>query len=178
MKKIIILGALTLVSGLYQSASAQQITKFGDRVNTLDGIIKAYYDVVTVKIGQRPSYQRDSCLHVPNALVGGTNLNSDGRPGLHPMTLRRYHELADAELAKGGFYERELARKVEKFGAIYHVWSTYETRHQAGGPVIERGINTIELFFDGRRFWILSWFYDTERKGNPLPPAYLPFGQK
>jgi hypothetical protein len=153
---------------------AQTRNKFGDDVSTLNGIIKAYYDVVTVKKGQKPSYQRDSSLHITGALVGGTNLNKNGRIMMHTMSLRQYHDMEDAELAKDGFVEKELARKVEKFGSIYHVWSTYETRNTPTGPIIERGINTIELYDDGKRFWILSWFYDSERKDNPLPKKYLP----
>ena len=62
---------------------------------------------------------------------------------------------------------------VEKFGAICHVWSTYESRNTKTGPVIERGINSIELFYDGARFWILGWFFDNERKENPIPAEYL-----
>ncbi len=173
MKKInILLLAMIISSSL--NTQAQKITRFGDNVGTLDGIIKAYYAVVTVKKGTRPSSERDSSLHIPGALVGGTNLGKDGKIIMHTMPLRQYHHLEDDEMAKTGFVEREIARKVEKFGSIYHVWSTYETRYVAGGRVIERGINTIELYFDGKRFWISSWFYDTERKDNPLPKEYLP----
>jgi hypothetical protein len=39
----------------------QQKTSFGDEVGTLDGIIKAYYDVVTVKKGEKISYVRIAC---------------------------------------------------------------------------------------------------------------------
>lgn len=171
--KIAPLGLLVTLTCFAVPVSAQK-NRFGDNVTTLDGIIKAYYAVVNVKKGQRPNYQRDSSLHITAALVGGTNLGREGRPVMHTMTLKQYHELEDAEMAKTGFYEKELSRKVEKFGCIYHVWSTYETRNKPNGPVVERGINTIELFFDGKRFWILSWFYDTERKDNKLPAEYLP----
>lgn len=173
MKRTIML-LLAAITGFAMQAQAQVTTKFGDNVGTLDGIIKAYYDVVTVKKGQMPSYERDSSLHVPAAMVGATGRNKEGHIIMHTMTLKRYHELSDAGLAKDGFDEHEISRKVEKFGAMYHVWSTYETRNVAGGPIIGRGINSIELYYDGKRFWILGWFYDDERKDNPLPKEYLP----
>lgn len=170
MKKAIILLLLSYTtSALY----AQITTKYGDNVSTLDGIIKAYYDVVTVEKGEKPSYERDSLLHWPGALVGSAGVGKNGKPVFHSMSLKRFHELSDPGLERDGFYEKEISRKVEQFGSIYHVWSTYESRNKQGGPVIERGINSIELYNDGFRFWILGWFFDSERKSNPIPKGYL-----
>lgn len=152
MKKNILPLLIAIISiAVTFPAHSQVITKYGDNVSTLDGIIKAYYGVVSVKKGEKVSYERDSLLHIS----------------------MEYHKLADPSLSKNGFDEREIARRVEKFGSIYHVWSTYESRNTADGPVTERGINSIELFNDGTRFWILAWFYDGERKDNPIPAEYL-----
>jgi len=171
MKRVLLL----LTMGLFVATAikAQQKTAFGDEVGTLDGIIKAYYDVVTVKKGEKVSYTRDSLLHVPDALVGMAQKNKDGKTGLKLITLKQFHQNSDAYLEKDGFYEKEISRKVENFGAIYHVWSTYETRNVVGGPIIERGINSIQLYFDGARFWILSWVFDNESKEQPIPKKYL-----
>ena len=173
MKKIalILTAALILLSSFY--STAQVVNKYGDNVSTLNGIIKAYYDVVTVKKGGKVSYQRDSLLHWPNVNVGWGGLTKSGKTTFRYVSLKEYHHLSDASLEKNGFDEHEISRKVEKFGSIYHVWSTYESRNDANGPVIERGINSIELFFDGARFWILGWFFDGERKNNPIPKEYL-----
>ncbi len=171
MKKAAFIIALLFFSNI--TLHAQTTTKFGDNVSTLDGIIKAYYDVVTVEKGSKASYERDSLLHWPNVNVGSAGLNKNGKPVFHYLSLKEYHRLSDPYLEKDGFYEKEISRKVENFGSIYHVWSTYESRNSATGPIIERGINSIELFYDGARFWILGWFYDGERKDNPIPEKYL-----
>ena len=152
---------------------AQQKTAYGDEVGTLDGIIKAYYDVVTVKKGEKISYERDSLLHVPNAAVGMAQKGKDGKVNLKLISLKQFHKASDASLEKDGFYEKEISRRVENFGAIYQVWSTYETKNVEDGPVIERGINSIQLYFDGSRFWILSWVFDHESKEQPIPKKYL-----
>lgn len=173
MKKITLLFTLIPCIFITQSSFAQVTTKFGDNVSTLDGIMKAYYDVVTVKKGEKANYERDSLLHWPNVNVGSVNMNKAGKPVFHYISLKEFHRLSDPFIEKEGFYEREISRKVDHFGAIYHVFSTYESRAAADSPVTERGINSIELYFDGTRFWILGWFYDSERKGNPIPPEYL-----
>ena len=171
MKKVFTISGILLLMQVF--AFAQVKTSFGDEVGTLDGIIKAYYDVVTVKKGEKVSYQRDSCLHVPNASVGMARKDKDGKATVRLITLRQFHEASDAYLEKDGFTEKEISRKVENFGAVYHVWSTYETRNTVDGPIIDRGINSIELYFDGTRFWILSWVFDAESKENPIPKKYL-----
>jgi hypothetical protein len=68
MRKIIFL--MFIATAAIRPASAQVLTKYGDNVSTLDGIMKAYYDVVTVKKGEKPSYQRDSSLHIPDPRCG------------------------------------------------------------------------------------------------------------
>ncbi|RYU90116.1 hypothetical protein EWM62_11275 [Mucilaginibacter terrigena] len=164
---------LLVIATFAQTASAQITTKYGDNVSTLDGIIKAFYDVVTVKKGEMPSFERDSLLHIAGAKVGSAGVDKQGKQHFNLMPLKEYHRLSDGYLAKDGFYEKEISRKVQKFGSIYHVWSTYESRLTATSPVFARGINSIELFYDGTRFWLLGWFYDEERKDNPLPAEYL-----
>jgi hypothetical protein len=47
-------------------------------------------------------------------------------------------------------------------------------RERADGPVFGRGINSIELFWDGARWWIAAAQWDDERPGNPIPKEYLP----
>jgi len=171
MKQTILLIAVIIAGCL--PVFAQTTTKFGDVVSTLDGIMKAYYDVVSVKQGEKVSYERDSCLHIKNAGVGLIGLDKNGKPFLRYITLKEYHRLSDPQLEKEGFYEKEISRKVEHFGNMYHVFSTYESRNVEGGPVTDRGINSIELYFDGTRFWITSWSFDSERKDNPIPTEYL-----
>ena len=171
MKKVITL--FLLLTGIISTLHAQITTKFGDKVSTLDGIMKAYYDVVTVEKGGKVYYERDSLLHWPGALVGSAGVGKNGKPTFHSMSLKRFHELSDPGLERDGFYDKEISRKVEQFGSIYHVWSTYESRNKPDGPIIERGINSIELYNDGTRFWILGWFFDSERKDNPIPEKYL-----
>lgn len=136
------------------------ITKYGDDVSTLDGIIKAYYDVVSVKKGEKVNYERDSILHVPGVKVAAIGQDQNGKTTLHYTSLKQFHKESDAYIQKNGFVEIEVTRKVDNVHNLWHVWSTYEARNTPDGPVIERGTNSIELYFDGKRFWILGWFYD------------------
>ena len=67
--------------------------------------------------------------------------------------------------AKAGDNASELAQ----------VWSTYESRHSENDPEpFMRGINSIQLFNDGTRWWIITIYWQHESPDDPLPEKYLP----
>jgi hypothetical protein len=142
-------------------------------VVTLDGIIKAYYEVVSGPAGQPRDWARDSSLHHPEAQVLIVGSGADSRPIPQVMTLGNFHTRSN-DLAESGFFEYEIHRETQIHGAIAHVWSSYEWRITEDGPVGGRGINSIQLVFDGVRWWITSWMFDGRSDAPPVPPKYLP----
>lgn len=142
-------------------------------VGTLDDILRAYYEVVSGPAGETPDRARDKTLHVPNALVGVPGPSRDGVSQLVTMTLDDYHDSFGGPRSEG-FYEKEIHRVVQRFGNLAHVMSTYASSRTAEGEPYDRGINSIQLTWDGDRWWILSWFFDVERPDNPIPAEFLP----
>ena len=148
---------------------AQDTYPLTEDVKTLDGIIHAYYEVVSGPAGKR-NWERDKSLHHPDAHVMIAGENEEGVPYLKSMKLDEFHQNFSPNTA---FYEQEISRKSQAFGHITHVWSSYQYTQEPDGPVQGRGINSIQLYHDGERWWILGWVYDSERKNNPLPEKYL-----
>lgn len=139
-------------------------------VQTIDGIIKAYYDVISGQAGQPRDWERDMSLHHPDALITITGKDKNNNSYINTQTLSEYHK--SFGVPKSGFWEYEISREIQTFGNITHIWSTYETKEEKNGPVTQRGINSIQLYYDGSRWWILSWMYDNERTDNPIPKEY------
>jgi hypothetical protein len=55
------------------------------------------------------------------------------------------------------------------------VFSTYESRRNADDiKPIARGINSIQLMNDGKRWWVVTVFWQAEAPDNPIPGKYLP----
>ena len=142
-------------------------------VATLDGLVAAYYDVISGPAGQPRQWSRDRTLYIPEIRFVSMSIGKDGQPVAHKMSHQEFVDASNAEVLKG-FYEKEIHRDTQRFGNIAHVFSTYESRIKADGPVIARGINSIEAFWDGKRWWIANAIWDEERKDNPLPATYLP----
>jgi hypothetical protein len=145
-------------------------------VASLDGIIAAYYEVVSGPAGERPDRARDESLHVPGARVGLVVRGPGAAPRLETMTLGEFHDRLGG-VRDEPFHEWEVHRVTQRFGAIAHVWSTYVTSREPGGAPIERGINSIQLHFDGTRWWIAGWIFDAEGPDNPVPAEFLPPGE-
>lgn len=156
------------------ASSAQNANNPAD-VASIDAIIKAYYEVVSGPAGTAPDKARDEWLHHPDALIGLPGTDSLGNPSMATMTLDGYYELTGG-VRSAPFFEWEIHRVTERFGSIAHVWSTFATSDRYDSEPRRRGINSIQLFHDGNRWWIMSWIFDNERGGNPLPDEYAGSG--
>jgi hypothetical protein len=62
--------------------------------------------------------------------------------------------------AKEDFYEWETSREEFRCGQLVHVWSNYSAAREPGGALIRKGVNSIQLWDDGTRYWILSVAWD------------------
>lgn len=162
--------ASTAIMLLASSAWGQTSNDPADVAN-IDAVIKAYYEVVSGPAGEAPDQARDEWLHHPAALIGLPGTDSLGNPTMATMTLDGYYELTGGP-RRAPFFEWEIHRITERFGSVAHVWSTFATSDRYENEPQRRGINSIQLFHDGQRWWIMSWIFDNERDGNPLPARY------
>ena len=143
-------------------------------VATIDGIVKAYYDVISGPAGQPRQWGRDRTLYWPGIRFFAAGAKKDGTPQVRVMTHQEYVDATNPGFAKSGFDEHEIHRTMDRIGNIAHVMSTYESRRVAGGPVTARGVNSIDLYWDGARWWITAASWDDERPGQPIPKELLP----
>jgi hypothetical protein len=143
-------------------------------VKSIDAIIAAVYDVISGPAGKKRDWDRMRSLFVPGARLIPTALRQTGGYGSRVLTIDEYIERASGFFEKEGFYEQEVARKTEQFGQIAHAFSTYESRHAPDdAKPFQRGINSIQLMNDGKRWWVVTIFWQGEDDKNPLPEKYL-----
>jgi len=146
-------------------------------VASIDAIITAAYDVISGPVGKARDWDRERSLFIPGARLIPTAKKAGGKDvDLAPQVLDvdAYIERVEPFFQKNGFFEKEIARHTEQFGNIAHVWSTYESRYNADDPEpFMRGINSIQLFHDGSRWWIVSIYWQQESTNCPIPEKYL-----
>jgi hypothetical protein len=143
-------------------------------VASIDAIIAAVYDVISGPAGKKRDWDRMRSLFLPGARLVPTGPRQGSVYGSRVLTLDEYVERSSPFFEKEGFFEKEVARTSEQFGQIAHIFSTYESRHApTDAKPFQRGINSIQLMNDGKRWWILTIFWQGEDEKNPLPEKYL-----
>jgi len=172
------------VVGLATAASAQQpaqrhvavptVPARAEDVATLDGIIAAFYDVISGPVGQPRQWARDRSLYVPGVRFVSTGYGAAGDRDVHVMDHQTFVDDIDSALVAEGFYETEIHRVTRRVNDIAHVFSTYEMRRAPDAPVFGRGVNSIELFWDGTRWWIAGAVWIDEAPDHPIPADLLP----
>jgi hypothetical protein len=141
-------------------------------VSTIDGVISAYYDVISGPPGQPRQWSRDRTLYWPGLRVFSASVKADGTPAVQVLTHQEYVDATNASYVKRGFDGHEIHRVTYRLGNIAHVISAYETRTDPKGPLLARGVNSLDLYRDGTRWWITA-ACDDERPGSPIPPELL-----
>jgi hypothetical protein len=139
-----------------------------------DAIITALYDVISGPAGQKRNWDRFHSLFVPGARLIPTGVRPDSTATLRIMTPGEYAMTSGPRLEASGFFEREIGRVMNSFGNMVNAYSAYDSKRLATDEKpFARGINSIELFNDGKRWWIVSVYWASEREGNPIPEKYL-----
>jgi len=141
-------------------------------VQSMDAILRALYDVISGPAGQR-DWPRLQSLFAPGGRLIPTRRDSAGHLRLDVMTPDEFIKTASPVLAREPFYERQIGQTVDTFGAVTHVFSAYASTHEPNGAPFARGVNSIQLFNDGTRWYVVTIYWQAEQPGLTIPSKYL-----
>jgi hypothetical protein len=141
-------------------------------VRSIEAIVAAVYDVISGPPGPR-DWNRFKSLILPECRLMPVSHPADAQAVYRTLDAETYIQRAEPAFAKQGFFETGVANRVEDFGSIGHVFSTYESRREQDGAPFARGINSFQLVKLGDRWWVASIMWDTERPDVPIPGKYL-----
>jgi len=88
---------------------------------------------------------------------------SGDKPHVRQLTIDDYINRVEPIFASEDFWEQETSRQTEVFGHVAHVLSAYESLRSPEGVPFDRGANSIQLFNDGSRWWVVSVMWNTSR---------------
>src|SRR5207253_7285585 len=108
-------------------------------VASINAIITAAYDVISGPVGRKRDWNRLRSLFIPGARVIPTaqnagEINVDGKIAPQWRDIDGVIARIADRVEENGVSEKEIARWTEQFGNLAHVWSTYESRHNAADP--------------------------------------------
>lgn len=158
-----------------EPAPAASNSTYAPDVASMDAIVAALYASISGDAGVARDWDRFKNLFHPSAKFMPTGIDPQGQGTVRILSPQDYIDRAGPTLVRDGFHEREIARRVDRYGRIAHVFSTYDSRRAASDvQPFARGINSIQLFDDGTRWWIISVYWQSETPDLPLPADYLP----
>ena len=174
---VFVLLAAMMPSFITTTQAVAQTTPEADPkdVESIDAIIEILYAVISGPAGQERDWDKFRSLFVPDAKLIPVAVPQNDPAVVRIMTVEDFVTNSTPNFMANGFFEREIARKTEQFGHIAHVFTTYDSKRlKSDKEPFARGINSIQLFNDGKRWWIVNIFWDSERPNQPLPDKYLP----
>ncbi|MGZ7039825.1 MAG: hypothetical protein ACXVH7_04315 [Thermoanaerobaculia bacterium] len=138
----------------------------------LDRIIREMYEQVCFEEGEQPDWTKERDIFAPDARL--VRMNDDG---IFEFTLEEYIKDFEKMIKSGtmtSFWEGELWRDTFILGNMAHVLSAYETRRTRHSEVMNRGVNSIQLFRrekskEPQRWWISAMIWRREGANVRIP---------
>jgi hypothetical protein len=151
------------------SATASPAAADPKDVETADALIASLYDVISGPAGKPRNWERMYSLFFPGALLIRTAPGKSGKLEALSMSPQDYVDRAGKYFETHPFFEREIARKTHSQGDLQQIFSSYESSEDAAfTKPFARGVNSIEMFHDGSRWWIMLVMWEED------PPAKKP----
>jgi hypothetical protein len=180
-KKILLLLLVFPMSFIGQSQIKKTVDNkepekdYTENVLTIDSTINSLYAVISGEKKEKRDWALFKFLFYPDAKLIASGKNDEGKPQVKYMKPEEYIKSSGKWLVENGFFENEIYRNVDAFGTMAHVFSTYESfQSKKDETPFMRGINSIQLFNDGKRWWIVNVYWSQESKRNLIPEEYLP----
>jgi len=135
----------------------------GSDQRQLDELIRAFYEVISFEDGGAPHWESMAGLFSKHARI--TRVTPEATDY---MDLQTFRNMAEELLELGAFtsfFERELARRTDRYGDVIHVASAYETRRSpTARDYLERGVNSLQLIREEGRWKIVSLCWDNDAR--------------
>lgn len=164
-----------LFLGLVLNAQEAEKKDYSKNVISLDSTIESLYTVISGDKGVKRDWNLFKHLFYKDAKLIATGKNPKGEFVARYMSPDDYIKTSGEWLVKNGFHEKEINRTIQAYGNITHVFSTYESyRTKTDEKPFMRGINSIQLMYDGQRWWIINIYWMQESEGKPIPEEFLP----
>ena len=139
--------------------------------DSIESTVKAVYEAISGPAGPR-DWVRFRSLFADGGRLIAIRVTPNG-PEPSIMTPDDYIQWSSPNMEKNAFFESAVSQRIEMFGNIAHVFSTYESRRAPGEKPFARGINSFQLVRQGGVWKVMTILWDSEREGSSIPEKYL-----
>jgi hypothetical protein len=172
MKKLLPILLILLFGSETITAQVSEAQRKKD-VHSIDNVITALYACISGEKGEPRDWDRFRNLMLPDSRLIPTSEGENGTNSYATMSPEEFIANASDSFVENGFYEYEIHREEQHYGRIVHLMSTYASkRSEFDAEPFNKGINSIQLFNDGERWWVVTIYWAHESEDNPIPERY------
>jgi hypothetical protein len=125
-----------------------------EEAGTPEALAASLYAFISGPQGQKRDVDRIRSLFQLQARIMVVGRHPEKGVFLRPLELEAFLTFAAPQWEKTGFFERGSAPAIQRLDGVAQVWSPYEIRLSADGPVLYTGVNALQCAWDGKRWWI------------------------
>jgi hypothetical protein len=148
---------------------------YASNVSSIDNIVTSVYKVVSGEKGEDRNWELHRTIFHPEAQIVTNYINDQGDYKILFNDVEQYVDNYKEYFKENNLHEVDVNRKIEIFGNLAHVLSTFESyRKPDDSTPYKQGMASIQLYNDGKRWWIISMYYKNETEKDRIPEKYLP----
>ena len=136
---------------------------------SIDGVVNEGLKIVSGKKGESRNWEAFRMLFTPNAQLSVLNHDTLGNAKVNTYSLEEFVRIGMRFYEGDGFLEYEITKTIDEYNGIAHVFQSYRAEEL---DLVEEGINSYQLIFDGKRWWITSILWTSNRNGVELDSSY------
>jgi hypothetical protein len=168
MKKILIV--LLILTSTNLTAQKKILTDTIP-VNSISGIVKKMLSMVSGEKGKARDWEAFRNLFLPTANFTVLNNNDSNEQPVETVSLEEFIRLMHDQYYEEGYLEYEISKVVDEYNGIANVFQSFYGKDSENRQ--EKGINSYQLVFFKKRWWIANIVWTTDSNGVQVPKKYL-----
>jgi len=140
-------------------------------LKTVNGIVKESLRLISSEKGKTRNWEALRNLFLPTATFTVLNNNDSIPQPVETITLGEFINLMHDEYYEQGYFEYEKGKTVDEFNGIANVFQSFVGKDSEGKE--ERGINSYQLVYFNKRWWIANLLWTLETNKAKIPKKYL-----
>ena len=140
-------------------------------VKSIDGNVKGVLRLVSGENGQTRIWEALRNLFLPTATFTVLNNNDSIPQPVETVSLDDFIKLMHDEYYEQGYLEYEIGKTIDEYNGIANVFQSFYGKDSENKE--ERGINSYQLVYFEKRWWIVSLLWTGDMNGVKIPKKYL-----
>ncbi|HEY4154683.1 MAG TPA: hypothetical protein VGM24_04630 [Puia sp.] len=153
------------------SSKAQEMLPDTNALKSVDGIVKEMLRLESGKKGQIRNFKALRNLFLPTATFTILNDSDFAGQPTETVSLDDFMKLLHDEYYEEGYLEYETGKTIDEFNGIANVFQSFYGKDSEKREA--RGINSYQLVYFGKRWWIASILWTLESNKVKIPKKYL-----